>query len=258
MVEIFRFTFWEGLKVVGLVLFSLLAVRTIAAMFPSTDQFPRGKASMVRVALHGLIVLLALAGAWGAGHNISAEVSWFESQKDMEHGDIKMAFLRALRAVQLRPGNILYWRQLEQVKQALGQADSQLADLPAFEQLHPAGMDENDQYAFAVAYFLAGKYEPALRMTSALIRGNSSFASPYILQAFVLMHQRDYTNAIGTLRLLLQSTPGNETAVTVLAHVYFLQGDRAAALATLDETLKVPFPVEARSHFEELKELYGQ
>jgi tetratricopeptide (TPR) repeat protein len=258
MVEMFRFTFWEGLKVGGLVLFAVLAVRTIAAIFSVKDPSQPGMISLIQTALYGLIVLLALAGAWGAGHNISAEFSWFESQKDLERGDIKMAFLRASRAVQVRPGNIIYWRQLEKLKQALGQSESQLGDLPAFEQLSPGGLEENDQYVFAVAYFLAGRYDPALHLTSVLIRANPSFASPYILQAFILMHKRDYADAIGTLHLLLRSEPGNETAVAALAHAYFLQGNRAAVLATLDETLKVPFPLEARKHFEELKELYGQ
>jgi thioredoxin-like negative regulator of GroEL len=67
-----------------------------------------------------------------------------------------------------------------------------------------------------------------------------------------------YSDAERTFLDVLQMYPSQEGAVEGLAHLYFLWGNPARALAVLDQTPRFPFDPDARKRFEQLKALYRE
>ena len=94
--------------------------------------------------------------------------------------------------------------------------------------------------------------------TLRLIRQNPSYAAPYVLQGIAYTAGKRYAEAQQSFIAVLNIFPNNQAAVEGLARALYLAGDRQKALAVLDETAKVPFPLPARERFEALKGLYDQ
>ncbi len=95
-------------------------------------------------------------------------------------------------------------------------------------------------------------------MTEQLIREESYYQVPYVLQGAAYTALKKYPEAERTFLAVLQMFPNQPDAVEGLAHVYFLMGTPERSLAVLSETAKYSFTPEARNHFEALRALYAQ
>jgi len=257
-VEKISFIFWEAIKVLSLALLALLAAKAVASL-PSwgTDGTIK-RPWWVKGVLYSAILILVLLGAWNVGHDVAAESYLWASQDNMEHSQFVKAYTNALRAVRLRPGVVRYWRALVAAKVYLQQFESALDDLPALQAVNDGELDEKDSYRFAACYFFLVRYDKAISLTQQLIRDNRFYASPYVLQGMAYTALRKYSQAEQTFLAVLQMFPDHQAAVEGLAHAYFLAGNRARALAVLNETTKYHFSPEAKKRFEALKGLYGQ
>jgi len=249
-VEIIRFIFWEAAKVLGLAFLGLLSAKAVANL------------SLRRVwtkpALYALILGLAAGGSWYAGNDIAAEVYLWSCNSNLGRGELAKAYSNALRAVALRPGDLVYWRALVQSKMRLHQFQSALDDEVTLRALSGGNLDEVDEYQFTLCSFFLGQYDQVVATTLRLIRQNPSYAAPYILQGLANIAEKKYPEAEQSFLAILQIFPSHRTAVEGLARAYFLAGDRQRALAVLDETAKHPFPAVVRQRFEALKGLYDQ
>ncbi len=140
----------------------------------------------------------------------------------------------------------------------LQQFQSALDDEPAVRAVSKGGLDEKDEYQFALCSHFLGQDDNVVATTLRLIRQNPSYAAPYVLQGLAYTTEKKYPEAQQSFLAVLQIFPNNQAAVDGLARAFYLGGDRRQALTVLDETAKFPFPESARQRFEALKGLYGQ
>ena len=251
--ETIKFIFWEAMKALGLVFVGLLAVKTAANL-----KYGTGWLRWLKGGLYVLILGLTLLGARTVGYDVAAQVYLSASQDELTHARYPRAYDNALRAVQLRPGSLRCWRQLALTKIYLRQFASLLDDMPAFQSLAGGKLDEEDAYRFALCYFYLADYDKVLQLTRQLISQNRFYAAPYVLEGLAYTAQKKYHDAELTFLNVLQMFPTHEAAVEGLAHAYFLDGNRAGAVAVLNLTSKHAFPSDARQRFEALKALYAQ
>jgi tetratricopeptide (TPR) repeat protein len=257
-VDNIRFIFWEGLKVLTLVLLGFLAAKSVASLDPSEQGMAPKRFSIVKSGLYCLILILVVLGAICAGNDVAAEVYHWTSQANLDHSQPARAYDNAVRAVRVRPGNLRYWRQVVLAKIGLHQFESALDDRPAFESLTKGSLDEEDAYRFILCDFHLGRYESVVRAAQKLIDLNPRYAAPYILQGLSDTALGKYDQAEKAFLAVLQIYPNHQAAVEGLAHTYFLWGKRSAATDVLTETAKYAFPPEARKRFEDLKAIYAQ
>jgi tetratricopeptide (TPR) repeat protein len=257
-VEKIRFIFWEVMKILSLAFLGLLAAKAVATWHSSKLSEDASRNRWVKGALYSAMLALIGLGAGNVGYDVAGEAYLWASEGNVEHSQPDKAYSNALRAVQLRPGFLRYWRQLETSKVYLRQFQSALDDMPALRAVSGGVLDENDAYRFVVCYFYLGQYDKVISASDQLIQQNSQFAAPYVLQGLAYTAEQKYPDAERSFRSALQIFPNHQAAVEGLARAYFLAGERAKALAVLDETSKYAFPPEARKRFEALKGLYAQ
>jgi tetratricopeptide (TPR) repeat protein len=257
-VEMIHFMFWEALKVMALALLGLMAAKVVANLRPAVGEAGARQLRRIKLGLYSLGVALVMVGAWNAGYDIAAEVYYWANQDNLERKEFPKAYMNALRAVQLRPGVLRYWRALLTSKTYVGQFASALEDKPALESLSGGSLDEGDAYQFALCSYLLAQYSDVERATERLIQQYPYYVASYILQGLAYTAQRKFPEAERSYLDALRFLRNNQAAVEGLAHAYFLAGDRGRALAILDETATRPFSPEARKRFEALKGLYAQ
>jgi tetratricopeptide (TPR) repeat protein len=257
-VEPLRFIFWEAIKVLCLAFLGLLAAKAVGSLPAAVRTDTRGHPPGLKMVLYGAVVALIVLGAWRLGYDIAAEVYLSTSQNNLQRSELLKAYLNASEAVELRPGQLRYWRGLALTKLYLRQFSSLVADEPAFRALSPDGLDETDAYRFTLCHFFLGDYDQVIAATQQLVRANPAYAAPYVLQGLSYTAERNYPAAEESFVTVLRQYPVNQAAVEGLAHAYFLEGSRARAQQVLSETEKFPFPPEAQKRFEALKALYGQ
>jgi tetratricopeptide (TPR) repeat protein len=257
-VETVRFFFWLVMKTLSLAFVGLVAAKAITGLrseAPTGESTPWGWASG---ALYGAALVLVILGARSLGFDAAAEVYASASAKNLEHGQFSKAYNNALRAVEMRPNVLRYWRQLASTKLALHQCDSLLRDQPAFAMLGGGTLTDEDGYTFAACHFYLGDYDKTIALTQQSIERNRIYAPPYVLQGAAYTAQQKYQEAEKDFLHVLQMFPTHQMAVEGLAHTYFLAGNRVGALGVLTETSKYPFSPQARQRFEALKALYAQ
>jgi tetratricopeptide (TPR) repeat protein len=248
--ESIRFIFWEGAKVIGLVLLALVSSKAISTL--------PGRRSWLRPVLYAIVIALAGLGAWYAGNDVAAEVYMWSGDSALGRGAVAKAYSDAMQAVHLRPNNLSYWHSVVLTKMRMQQLQSVLDDEPAMRALSNGTLDEEDDYQFALCAYFMARYDNVVATTLRLIRQNPSYAAPYVLQGLAYTAEKKYPEAQQSFLAVLQLFPNNQTAVEGLAHAYYLDGDRQRALAVLNETAKFPFPSVGRQRFEALKGLYEQ
>lgn len=269
MEEAIRFVCWEVMKALALVFLALLAAKAVSNLggAGAERQAPRGQARLggqaqglpwIRAALYALIVALVILGARPLGDNWAAQIYLWASRDHLTQGNVSRAYDEALRAVQLRPGILRNWRALAEAKLAQGQWASVLEDRPSFLTVSRGPLDEEDAYVFAHCTLALGQYDQAIAAARDIIRRNPSYVAPYILLGLAYSAEKKYPEAERAFLDVLQMFPNNQAAVEGLAHTYFLAGNRASAVAVLDQTARYSFSAEARKRFEALKALYGK
>jgi tetratricopeptide (TPR) repeat protein len=256
--EIVRFIFWTAMKTLAVVFLGLLAVKSVGSLRRGEEGLGTGRALAIRGILYGIILLLAILSAWNLGYDIAAEVYATASQRNLARREVKNAYANALRAVELRPGNLRYWQLLAASKLALHQFASLIDDLPVYQALSAGKLEEEDRYRFASAYYFQGEYDKVIPLTRQMIAENPMYAAPYVLQGYAYTAQKDFAQAERTFLTVLRMFPTQQSAVEGLAHLYFIGGNKAGALSILEQTKKFPFPPESRRRFEALKALYAQ
>jgi tetratricopeptide (TPR) repeat protein len=257
-VETIKFIFWEAMEVLGLAFLCLLAAKAVARLPATRGARVPGWLRGAQGALYALIAGLAILGARTVGYDVAAQTYLSASQDNLAHGQYDKAYGNARRAVELRPGSLRYWRTLAVAKIALRQFGSLLDDLPVFRSLSGGELDEEDAYRFAICYLYLADYDNTLLLTKKLIGENRFYAPPYVLQGAAYTAHRKYRDAELSFLGVLQMFPTHQAAAEGLAHAYFLEGNRAAALHVLEQTAQHPFPPEARRRFDALKALYAQ
>lgn len=253
-----RFFFWEALKALSLTLVGLVAAKAVGRLESGSRERNAARLKWVRGFLYGVILALVTLGGRSIGLDLAAEFYIRASNDGLARGEIPKAYSNALRAVELRPGVLRYWRTLAQTKLAAGQFASVLADSDVFRALNGGKGDEQDTYRLAVCHFYLGHYDQVVTLTQGLINQNRWYAPPYILLGMAYSATRKFPEAEKAFQEVLQLFPGHQAAVEGLAHVYFLAGDRAGAVRVLDETARFAFPAEVRKRFKALKALYAQ
>jgi tetratricopeptide (TPR) repeat protein len=256
--EVVHFAFWEAIKVLALALLGLLAAKVVANLRPPMSEAGSGQLRRIKAGLYLLILALVMVGAWNTAYDVAAEVYYWANQDYLDRKAYPQAYLDALRAVQLRPGVLRYWRALLTSKMYVGQFVSALEDRPALESLSGGSLDEGDAYQFALCSYFLAKYEDVERETQRLIQQSPHYVASYVLQGLAYTAQRKFHEAEQSYEDALRFQPNSQVAVEGLVHAYFLDGDRARALAVLEETATRPFSAEARKRFEALKGLYVQ
>ena len=256
--ETIRFIFWLVMKTLSLAFLGLVTAKAIAGLRSENPSGDSRQLRWIRSALYGAALVLVILGARSLGFDAAAEVYASASGNNLEHGQLTKAYANALRAVEMRPNVLRYWRQLAAGKLAIHQCDSLLRDQPAFEALSGSGLADEDGYTFAACHFFLGDYDKAIALTQQSIERNQIYAPPYVLQGAAYTAQRRYRDAEKDFLHVLQMFPTHELAVEGLAHTYFLAGNRVRALGVLNETSKYPFSPQARQRFEALKALYAQ
>ena len=252
------FIFWELLKILGLAVTCLLAVKAVASWKAAENNGLASKLGRAKPCLYAVILALGVFGAWNLGYDIAAEVYYWASLSDAQNSRLSKAYLNSLQAVVLRPAVPRYWRALEAAKFGLGQFASVVDDWSALRRLAGGELDEVDSCRVAASMFFLGRYDEALSITHRVISQNRFYLPPYALQGDILTAQRQYGKAQQTFQAALQILPTDQAAVEGLAHAYFLEGNRQQALEVLARTSKLPFSLEAKKRFEALKGLYGQ
>ena len=252
--ETFKFIFWEAMKALSLALVGLLAAKAVAGLRAGS----RTRLRAVRGALYAVILTLAALGAQAIGKDLAARFYFWAGQDDLGRSDAPRAYANALQAVELRPGNLLYWRLLERSKFSQQQFASMLADRPAFESWSRGHLEEEDALRFAFAHFFLAQYGQVIPLTRKIISENRYYAEPYVLEGFAYSGEKNYAEAERCFLAVLQLFPSTEDAVRGLAAAYFSTGQRSRALAVLDETQKFPFSPAARQRFRDLKEMYSE
>ena len=163
--ETIRFIFWLVMKALSLAFVGLMTAKAVAGL---RSEDPSGDSRPLRWTgglLYGAALVLVILGARSLGFDAAAEVYASASGKNLERGQLDTAYANALRAVELRPRVLRYWRQLAATKLALHQCESLLRDQPAFEALSGGGLTDEDGYSFAVCYFFLGDYDKAIALT---------------------------------------------------------------------------------------------
>lgn len=249
MLQTFEFIFWETLKALALVVAALLAVK---AARPLAAGRRRG------LLLYAVILVLTALGAEAVGKDIAAEVYGESVPRSLDRHDYALAYSNALRAVELRPGNLYYWQMLARAKFAMRQFDSLLADEPVFQRLSPRGLGEEDILRFTYARYFLGQDDQVISIARQIARQNPEFPKSYVLAGLAETALRRYPDAERDFLQALKILPTQQDAVESLAHVYFLEGDSKRAAAVLDATAHYDFSPEQRRRFDELKDLYEQ
>jgi len=249
-VEIIRFSFWEGAKIIALVFLGVVSTKAVAGL--------TARERWLKPILYVLILALIGTGAWYAGNDVAAEVYMWSADSSLARGELDKGYANALAAVHMRPTHLSYWRSLIQAKIQMPQLQSVVEDEPTVRALSSGDMDEVDEYQFALCAFFLGQYDPVVAATLRLIRQNPSYAAPYVLQGLAYTAEKKYPEAQQSYLGVLQIFPNNQAAVEGLARAYYLDGNRQQALAVLDDTSKFSFPAPVRQRFEALKGLYGQ
>jgi tetratricopeptide (TPR) repeat protein len=253
MMDLFQFVFWEALKVFGLVVLALLAVKALKAFAGE-----RRRPSVLEVVLYGAIVALVIVGARAVGQDIAAEVYDRAGQRNLDRHQYAAAYANSLRAVELRPGALRYWQSLARAKFSTHQFASLLRDEPVFRALSPNGLDEDDLLRFAYSRFFLGDYREVMLAANEIIQRNPTYPKPYVLAGVAEMELGQYPDAERSFLKALQILPTQADAVEGLAHVYFLMGATDRAVAVLDATHHYAFPPEESARFQALKALYEQ
>jgi len=256
--EQIRFIFWELLKILGVSFLSLLAVKGVASLQVKESGTLVSRLARAKLLLYGLVLAMAVFAAWNFGYDIAAQAYYRASVSDTQRSHPANNYLTALQAVQLRPGILDYWQALESAKFSLAQWASVVDDQAAMQRVAGRDLDEVDAYRVAVCLYYLGRNEEGLPITERLIRQNSLYLPPLILQGRFLIAQKRYAEAERVLTSALNILPTDQLAVEGLAHAYFLEGNRQQALRVLADTSKFTFPLEAQKRFEALKGLYGQ
>jgi tetratricopeptide (TPR) repeat protein len=249
-----------GLKAIGLAFLSLVAVKAVAGLRlrgPAPGSRSRGLA-WLRGILYAAILAMVVVGAFGVGIETAAGIHGFVCDSAVAHGQPTRAYNNARRAVELRPGTLLYWQQLSRAKFMLLQFDSVLKDEPVLRKLSPDTLDEKTLLRLALSHYFLGHYDQVVLLTEQIIHGNPSFGTPYVLEAMTYVAEKRYAQAERRFRAVLRFAPTDVGAVEGLAHVRYLMGDPGGALQVLDQTSKFEFDPEARKRFEMLKEFYAQ
>lgn len=249
MIQSFEFIFWEALKALALVVAALLAVKAVR---------PLASGSRRGLLLYAVILLLTALGAGTVGKDIAAEVYGESVARNLERRDYALAYSNALRAIELRPGNLYYWQMLARAKFALRQFDSLLADEPSFQALSPKGLGEEDVLRFTYARYFLGQYDRVISIAGQIMRQNPGYPKSYVLAGMAETASHHDADAERDFLQALKILPTQQDAVEGLAHVYFLEGDTKRAAAVLDATAHYDFSPEQRRRFEELKQLYEQ
>lgn len=249
-----HFIFWEVLKAIALIILALLSVKIISALRIPPSRHPK----MIRGALYALVIILVIAGARVLGYDAAAEIYYQTAEKDLDRGKVQIAYSDALRAVELRPADLRYWRILLQAKIAGRQFGSALQDEPAFRALAAGRPDPDDEARFATCRYFLGQYDAVVKMTQQMIQQNRLYPLAYILQGMAYTALKNYPAAEATFLDLLGMFPTETEAVAGLAQAYYLSGDASRALAVLDATRHYGFPAPARKRIEELKAFYAQ
>lgn len=254
MGEVVRFISWEIIKALALVFLGLLAAKAVSNL--RSPAIPGLRA--LRAVLYAVIVALVSVGARPLGDNWAAQIYLWASHDHLAHGQVARAYNEALRAVQLRPGRLASWRALAEAKLAQNQFASILDDWAAFLAASGGQLDEGDAYLLAFCTMSLGQYDQAIAQAQEIIRWNPTYVAPYILQGQAYLAEKKYPDAERAFLNVLQMLPDNQAAVEGLAHAYYLAGDRARAVALLNETARYGFSRDARKRFEALKALYGE
>ena len=249
MVQSFEFIFWETLKVLALVVAALLAVKATR---------PLARADRRWLLLYVAILALTALGAQALGKDVAAEVYAESVPKNLERNRLALAYSNALRAVDLRPGNLSNWQMLARSKFTTRQFGSLLADERSFQALSPKGLGEEDVLRFTYARYFLGQYDHVISIAGQIRRQNPGYPKSYVLAGMAETALRHYPDAERDFLQSLRILPNQQDAVEGLAHVYFLEGDAKRAVAVLDATAHYDFPPDERRRFEELKALYEQ
>lgn len=258
MVETLRFIFIQIMEALGLAFLGLLTAKAVGKLGTRDPGQGTARVRWVRGVLYVLILLLIIVGARNLGYTVAARIYMWASQDELGRGQFPRAYEYALRAVRLRPGVLSYWQVLADAKLAERQYASLLEDLPAFESLSHGELDERDAYRFAVCHYFLGEYDKVILSTQRLIHRNRYYSAPSILRGMAYLAQKKYGEAERSFLVVLDVFPNNQPAVEGLAQAFFLEGNRARAVAVLNETTKYAFPPDARKEFEALKALYGK
>jgi len=264
-VETVRFIFWEAMKTLSLVLVALLAVKSISGLKLAGPDGTHPRGAWMRGVLYAVTLALGVLGARGIGKDLAARFYYWGAQNDLVRSEtsgspagLATAYAKARRAVELRPGDVRYWRALSRSKFAQRQFASMLDDQAAFEALSDGHLEEEDALRFAFAHLFLAQYDQVIPLTQQIIRENRFYAEPYVVEGTAYLDQGKYREAERAFLEVLQMFPTQEDAVRGLARVYLASGDPARALKVLDETRKFPFSPEARQRFLDLKELYSE
>lgn len=253
-----NFVLTEILKTLGLAFLGLLAVKAIHNLRGGSEESKAKLVGFVRALLYAATIAIAALGALSVGGDVAAGIHEWAAESDLDRHDLSLAYANALRAVELRPGVLDYWRTLAQVKLVGQEYASLLKDEPAIQALGGGDLRESDAYHFAVCHFSLGQYDETLAITHRLISRDRYYAAPYIIEGMAYVAQKKYADGAHTYLDVLQIFPNQQAAVEGLAQVYFLMGETGRALDVLNDTSKYPFTPEARKRFESLKVLYAQ
>jgi tetratricopeptide (TPR) repeat protein len=245
-----RFIFSETLLTLGLIFLGLVAAKAVGGL--------RARLAWVRGVLYTAILALVVLGARGLALGLSAGIHAWQSEDDIGNMRVDHAYSNALRAVELRPAELDYWKDLSLAKFREAQFASLLKDEPVFRILTGGKLDEETMLRLAYCHYFLGEYDPALAMTDELIHNNRYFAAPYVLEGMTYVAEKKFARAEQVYLAVLQMFPSQEPAVEGLAHVHYLMGHPDTAIKVLDETSKFPFPAPSRKRFEDLKAFYAQ
>ena len=254
-----RFIVAETLLIFGLAFLGLVAAKAtsgLRARGPAKGSAQR--LAWVRGVLYTIILALVVLGARGLAEGMSAGIHSLTSEDDCDHMRLGRAYSNALRAVELRPGALQYWKDLSIAKFRQEQFESVLKDEPVFRALNGGNLDEEILMRLAYCHYFLGEYDRVIPLTEEVIRNNRNFAAPYVLEAMTYTAQKNFVRAEQIYLAVLQVFPSQEAAVEGLAHVHYLKGFPETAEKVLEETAKFPFPPEARKRIDALKEFYAQ
>ena len=245
------------MKTLSLVFLALLGAKAISSLRAEGQANEPRRLAWVKGLLYAALLALAVQGARGVGEDLAAQFYFWASQDNLAHAQMGKAYTNALKAVEMRPGVLRYWRALARSKFSAQQFGSMLEDEPAFKSLSGGRLEAEDALRFAFAHFFLAQYDQVIPLTEQIIRENRYYAEPYVLEGMAYMAEKKYAEAERRFLGVLQMFPSQEDAVRGLAAVYALTGNRARALAVLGETDKFAFSPEARKRFADLKSLYA-
>jgi tetratricopeptide (TPR) repeat protein len=254
-----RFIVVQILMIFGLAILGLVAAKAtggLRARGPAKDS--EWRLASVRGVLYTIILILVVWGARGLADGMAAGIHSMASEGDANNMRVDQAYSNALRAVELRPGVLDYWKDLSIAKFRQAQFESVLKDEPVFRAVNGGNLDEELMMRLAYCHYFLGEYDRVIPLTEEIIHNNRNFAAPYVLEAMTYTAQKKFVQAEQIYLAVLQAFPSQEAAVEGLAHVHYLKGFPENAEKVLDETAKFPFPPEAMKRFNALKAFYAQ